>query len=72
MIFFESAYYYINRKEFQGGNLIMAFNLRNRSFLTLSDFNKREMEYMLDLAEDLKKAKYAGTEGKNLERKNIA
>ena len=50
----------------------MAFNLRNRSFLTLSDFNKREMEYMLDLAEDLKKAKYAGTEGKNLEGKNIA
>ena len=35
----------------------MAFNLRNRSFLTLSDFNKREMEYILDLAEDLNKAK---------------
>lgn len=50
----------------------MAFNLRNRSFLTLSDFNKREMEYMLNLAEDLKKAKYAGTEAKNLEGKNIA
>ena len=28
----------------------MAFNLRNRSFLTLADFNTREMEYMLDLA----------------------
>ena len=41
----------------------MAFNLRNRSFLTLADFNTREMEYMLDLAEDLKKAKYAGYEG---------
>ena len=40
----------------------MAFNLRNRSFLTLADFNTREMEYMLDLAEDLKKAKYAGYE----------
>lgn len=50
----------------------MAFNLRNRSFLTLADFNTREMEYMLDLAEDLKKAKYAGYEGKNLEGKNIA
>ena len=50
----------------------MAFNLRNRSFLTLADFNTREMKYMLDLAEDLKKAKYAGTEGKNLEGKNIA
>lgn len=50
----------------------MAFNLRNRSFLTLADFNTREMEYMLDLAEDLKKAKYAGYEGKNLKGKNIA
>ena len=49
----------------------MAFNLRNRSFLTLADFNTREMEYMLNLAEDLKKAKYAGYEGKNLEGKNI-
>lgn len=30
------------------------------------------MEYMLDLAEDLKKAKYAGTEQKHLVGKNIA
>lgn len=50
----------------------MAFNLRNRSFLTLSDFNTREMEYMLELAEDLKKDKYAGTEQKYLVGKNIA
>ncbi|MCH4058588.1 MAG: hypothetical protein LKE97_01445 [Pediococcus pentosaceus] len=44
----------------------MSFNLRNRSFLTLSDFSTREMEYMLNLAEDLKKAKYAGYEGNRL------
>ena len=50
----------------------MSFNLRNRSFLTLADFNTREMEYMLNLAEDLKKAKYTGNEGKRLEGKNIA
>ena len=50
----------------------MAFNLRNRSFLTLADFNTREMEYMLDLAENLKKAKYAGTEQQHLKGKNIA
>ncbi|HJG49727.1 MAG TPA: ornithine carbamoyltransferase subunit F, partial [Limosilactobacillus ingluviei] len=50
----------------------MAFNLRNRSFLTLADFNTREMEYMLNLAEDLKKAKYAGTEQQKLKGKNIA
>lgn len=48
------------------------FNLRNRSFLTLADFSTREMSYMLDLAEDLKKAKYAGTEQKKLLDKNIA
>ena len=50
----------------------MSFNLRNRSFLTLSDFSTREMEYMLNLAEDLKKAKYAGYEGNRLAGKNIA
>ena len=50
----------------------MAFNLRNRSFLTLADFNTREMEYLLDLAADLKKAKYEGNEGKKLAGKNIA
>lgn len=50
----------------------MAFNLRNRSFLTLADFNTREMTYLLDLAESLKKAKYAGTEGQRLRGKNIA
>ncbi|TLQ04152.1 ornithine carbamoyltransferase [Pediococcus stilesii] len=50
----------------------MAFNIRNRSFLTLADFNTREMEYMLDLAQDLKKAKYAGNEIQHLQGKNIA
>jgi Ornithine carbamoyltransferase len=47
------------------------FNLRNRSFLTLSDFTTREMGYMLQLAEDLKKAKYAGTEQKNYSTKTL-
>ncbi|KRN95189.1 ornithine carbamoyltransferase [Pediococcus stilesii] len=50
----------------------MAFNIRNRSFLTLADFNTREMEYMLDLAQDLKKAKYAVNEIQHLQGKNIA
>lgn len=48
------------------------FNLRNRSFLTLMDFTPREIEYMLDLAADLKQAKYTGNEGKKLAGKNIA
>ncbi|WP_253201599.1 ornithine carbamoyltransferase [Clostridium sp. DSM 17811] len=48
------------------------FNLRNRNFLTLMDFTPKEINYFLDLAADLKKAKYAGTEKQNLKGKNIA
>ncbi|MBO7179965.1 MAG: ornithine carbamoyltransferase subunit F, partial [Bacteroidales bacterium] len=40
----------------------MGFNLRNRNFLKLLDFTPKEIQYMLDLARDLKRAKYAGTE----------
>ncbi len=47
------------------------FNLRNRNFLTLMDFSPKEIQYMLDLARDLKKAKYAGTEQPRLKGKNI-
>lgn len=47
------------------------FNLRNRSFLTLMDFTPKEINYMLNLATELKKAKYAGTEQHKLEGKNI-
>ena len=50
----------------------MAFNLRNRNFLKLLDFTPKEIKYMLDLAADLKKAKYAGTEQPRLKGKNIA
>lgn len=50
----------------------MAFNLRNRNFLKLLDFTPAEIKYMLDLAADLKKAKYAGTEQPRLTGKNIA
>ncbi|WP_070963153.1 ornithine carbamoyltransferase [Vibrio sonorensis] len=50
----------------------MAFNLRNRNFLKLLDFNAKEIEFLLALSADLKKAKYAGTEQKRLIGKNIA
>ncbi|MCF7920072.1 MAG: ornithine carbamoyltransferase [Candidatus Cloacimonetes bacterium] len=50
----------------------MAFNLRNRNFLTLLDFSPKEIEFLLDLAADLKHAKYAGTEQPRLQGKNIA
>jgi len=50
----------------------MAFNLRNRNFLKLLDFTPKEIKFLLDLSVDLKKAKYAGTEQKTLNGKNIA
>ncbi len=50
----------------------MAFNLRNRHFLTLLDFTPKEILFLLDLSADLKKAKYAGTEQQRLKGKNIA
>ena len=50
----------------------MAYNLRNRSFLKLLDFTPKEIEFLLDLAADLKKAKYTGTEQPCLKGKNIA
>ncbi len=50
----------------------MAYNLRNRSFLKLLDFTPKEIQYLLDLAKELKRAKYAGTEQQRLKGKNIA
>jgi ornithine carbamoyltransferase len=50
----------------------MSFNLKNRSFLKLMDFSKRDLIYLLDLARDLKRAKYAGNEVQRLRGKNIA
>ncbi len=50
----------------------MAFNLRNRHFLKLLDFSSKEIKFMIDLALDLKKAKYAGIEQQKLKGKNIA
>ena len=50
----------------------MAFNLRNRSFLKLLDFTPTEIRFFLDLARDLKRAKYAGTEQPRMKGKNIA
>jgi ornithine carbamoyltransferase len=50
----------------------MAFNLRNRHFLTLMDFTPQEVKFLLDLSMELKRAKYAGTEQQKLKGKNIA
>jgi ornithine carbamoyltransferase len=48
------------------------YNLRNRSFLKEIDFQPAELRYLLKLSEALKMAKYAGTETKRLEGKEIA
>lgn len=50
----------------------MAFNLKNRHFLTLRDFFPQEIRFLLKLATDLKAAKYAGTEVPQLTGKEIA
>ncbi len=47
-------------------------NLRNRSFLKEIDFTPGELRHLLQLAQALKIAKYAGTENRRLEGKEIA
>jgi len=49
----------------------MSFNLRNRSLLTVQDYTQREFRYLLDLARDLKRAKYAGSEQEHLKGKEV-
>ncbi len=50
----------------------MAVNLKGKSFLTLRDFSKDEIFYLLDLASDLKSKKRNGIRGNLLSGKNIA
>ncbi|HHE38397.1 MAG TPA: ornithine carbamoyltransferase [Candidatus Cloacimonetes bacterium] len=50
----------------------MPYNLKNRNFLTLLDYTPKEIEFLLELSADLKKAKYTGTEQQLLKGKNIA
>lgn len=47
-------------------------DLRGRHLLTLLDFSPREIQYLLDLSRDLKRAKYAGNEVQRLKGKNVA
>ena len=50
----------------------MSFNLHNRSLLDLKDFPPRAIRFLLDLAAELKRSKYAGNELPRLKGKNIA
>ncbi len=50
----------------------MGVKLKGKSFLTLMDFTKEEIVYLLDLSQKLKEKKKKGIPGKNLQGKNIA
>ena len=50
----------------------MQHNLKGKSLLTLMDFSKEEIIYLIDLAADLKAKKKNGVFEKNLLNKNIA
>jgi ornithine carbamoyltransferase len=50
----------------------MKIDLHNRHFLKLLDFTPEEIDYLLDLAAELKKAKKTGKEKHYLKGKNIA
>ncbi len=50
----------------------MGISLKGRSFLTLKDYTKDEINYLVDLSIQLKKKKLMGIKGDLLERKNIA
>lgn len=50
----------------------MGYSLRNRSLLKLLDYSPRDIRYLLNLAQELKRAKYAGNEVQRLKGKNLA
>src|SRR5215211_1626481 len=50
----------------------MGANLQHRDFLKELDFTRTELQFLLDLSRDLKRAKYAGTEEPRMRGKNIA
>lgn len=50
----------------------MAVNLKGRSLVTLKDYSTAEIEYLLDLAGDLKQKKRMGIKGELLAGKNVA
>ena len=50
----------------------MPLNLRHRSFVKELDFTTGELEFLIQLSADLKRAKYGGFEVPRLTGKNIA
>jgi ornithine carbamoyltransferase len=50
----------------------MPYNNRDRDLLSLVHHSERDLRFLLDLARDLKRAKYSGVEQQRLRGKNIA
>ena len=50
----------------------MAYNNRNRSLLSLLHHTDRDLHYLLDLARDLKRAKYSGAVRNSLHRDGVS
>src|SRR5581483_786020 len=50
----------------------MSFNLTNRHFLAERDYTPAEMLHLLDLARDLKRARYSGNEKPQLVGRQLA
>lgn len=50
----------------------MSYNLHNRNLLSLTHHSEKELRMLIDLARDLKRAKYTGYEQPRLTGKNIA
>lgn len=49
----------------------MSVNLKGRHFLKIADFSPAEINYLLNLSEQLKNQKMTNTESKNLSNKNV-
>jgi len=50
----------------------MGVNLRGRNLMAIKDFTEDEVLYLINLSEQFKRLKLAGTPHKYLEGKNIA
>lgn len=69
VLYFAIAY---NTCERYHKGVVQDAKFKKQKFLTLLDFSQKEVEFLLNLSEDLKRAKYAGIEQQKLKGKNIA
>lgn len=67
VLYFAIAY---NTCERYHKGVVQDAKFKKQKFLTLLDFSQKEVEFLLNLSEDLKRAKYAGIEQQNLKVKH--